>query len=62
MASGDCRGGGADGDFGGIGVDWRAGLSSNVSRAVTALPLGAALAAAVGAAVLGRFGPAPLGV
>jgi uncharacterized protein (TIGR03382 family) len=33
------------------------GLSSNVSRALTALPLGAALAALLGAAAAGHFGP-----
>lgn len=44
-----------------VGLEWIAGpgLSSNVSRAVTALPLGAALAAVAGAAVLGHFGPSP---
>jgi uncharacterized membrane protein len=42
-----------------LGLEWIGGpgLSSNVSRAVTALPLGTALAALVGAAALGRFGP-----
>jgi uncharacterized membrane protein len=42
-----------------VGLEWIAGpgLSSNVSRALTALPLGAALAALLGAAALGHFGP-----
>jgi uncharacterized membrane protein len=42
-----------------VGLEWIAGpgLSSNISRALTALPLGAALAAVVGAATLGHFGP-----
>jgi uncharacterized membrane protein len=42
-----------------VGLEWIGGpgLSSNVSRALTALPLGAALAAVLGAAVLGHFGP-----
>jgi uncharacterized membrane protein len=44
-----------------VGLEWIGGpgLSSNISRALTALPLGAALAAVVGAAVLGHFGPSP---
>jgi uncharacterized membrane protein len=47
-----------------VGLEWIGGpgLSSNVSRAVTALPLGATLAAVVGGAVLGRFGPGPSAV
>jgi uncharacterized membrane protein len=42
-----------------VGLEWIAGpgLSSNISRALAALPLGAALAAVVGAATLGHFGP-----
>ncbi len=42
-----------------VGLEWICGpgLSSNISRALTALPLGASLAALVGAAALGRFGP-----
>jgi uncharacterized membrane protein len=42
-----------------VGLEWIGGpgLSSNISRALTALPLGAALAALVGAAALGHFGP-----
>jgi uncharacterized membrane protein len=45
-----------------VGLEWIGGpgLSSNISRALTALPLGAALAAAVGAAVIGHFGPGPV--
>ena len=45
-----------------VGLEWVGGpgLSSNISRAVTALPLGAVLAAAVGAALVGRFGPGRL--
>jgi uncharacterized membrane protein len=47
-----------------VGLEWIGGpgLSSNISRALTALPLGAALAAVVGAAVLGHFGPGPSAV
>ena len=42
-----------------VGLEWIGGpgLSSNVSRALTALPLGAALAAVLGAAALGHFTP-----
>jgi uncharacterized membrane protein len=42
-----------------VGLEWIGGpgLSSNISRALTALPLGATLAAVVGAAAAGRFGP-----
>jgi uncharacterized membrane protein len=42
-----------------VGLEWIGGpgLSSNISRALTALPLGAALAAVLGAAALGHFGP-----
>jgi uncharacterized membrane protein len=42
-----------------VGLEWIGGpgLSSNISRALTALPLGATLAAVLGAAALGRFGP-----
>jgi uncharacterized membrane protein len=42
-----------------VGIEWIGGpgLSSNISRALTALPLGAALAALLGAAALGHFGP-----
>ena len=42
-----------------VGLEWIGGpgLSSNVSRAVTALPLGAALAAVLGAAAVGHFSP-----
>jgi uncharacterized membrane protein len=42
-----------------VGLEWIGGpsLSSNVSRALTALPLGATLAAVLGAAALGHFGP-----
>jgi uncharacterized membrane protein len=45
-----------------VGLEWIGGpgLSNNVSRALTALPLGATLAAVVGAAVLGHFGPGPV--
>jgi uncharacterized membrane protein len=42
-----------------VGLEWIGGpgLSSNVSRALTALPLGAAIAALLGAAAAGHFGP-----
>jgi uncharacterized membrane protein len=42
-----------------VGLEWIGGpgLSSNISRALTALPLGAALAALLGAAAAGHFGP-----
>jgi uncharacterized membrane protein len=42
-----------------VGLEWIAGpgLSSNISRALAALPLGAALAAVLGAAAAGHFGP-----
>ena len=42
-----------------VGLEWIGGpgLSSNISRALTALPLGAALAGLLGAAALGHFGP-----
>jgi uncharacterized membrane protein len=42
-----------------VALEWIGGpgLSSNVSRALTALPLGATLAALVGAATAGHFGP-----
>jgi uncharacterized membrane protein len=42
-----------------VGLEWIGGpgLSSNISRALTALPLGATLAALVGAATAGHFGP-----
>ena len=42
-----------------VGLEWIGGpgLSSNISRALTALPLGATLAAVLGAAALGHFGP-----
>ena len=42
-----------------VGLEWFGGpgLSSNISRAVTALPLGATLAALLGAAILGHVGP-----
>jgi uncharacterized membrane protein len=45
-----------------VGLEWvgGSGLSSNISRALTALPLGAVLAAAVGAALAGHFGPGRL--
>lgn len=45
-----------------VGLEWVGGpgLSSNISRALTALPLGAVLAAAVGAALAGHFGPGRL--
>ena len=45
-----------------VGLEWIAGpgLSCNISRALTALPLGAVLAAAVGAALAGHFGPGRL--
>jgi uncharacterized membrane protein len=45
-----------------VGLEWIGGpgLSCNISRAVTALPLGAVLAAAVGAALAGHFGPGRL--
>lgn len=42
-----------------VGLEWIAGpgLSCNISRALTALPLGAMLAALLGAAAAGHFGP-----
>jgi uncharacterized membrane protein len=42
-----------------VGLEWIGGpgLSSNVSRALTALPLGAVLAGVLGAAALGHFTP-----
>jgi uncharacterized membrane protein len=42
-----------------VGLEWIGGpgLSGNISRALTALPLGATLAAVVGAAALGHSGP-----
>jgi uncharacterized membrane protein len=42
-----------------VGLEWIGGpgLSSNISRSLTALPLGAILAAVLGAAALGHFGP-----
>jgi uncharacterized membrane protein len=42
-----------------LGLEWIGGpgMSSNISRALTALPLGAALAAVLGAAAAGHFGP-----
>ena len=45
-----------------VGLEWIGGpgMSSNISRALTALPLGAVLAAAVGAALAGHFGPGRL--
>jgi uncharacterized membrane protein len=42
-----------------VGLEWFGGpgLSSNISRAVTALPLGMTLAAVLGAAILSHVGP-----